>query len=177
MTNKNDQENSKKKKWLIILLLLFLLLGGYGAYRYLNQPKTEDMSIVSGEFLPDGKDARKMSDEELAKAAQKAVDKSNFNMMISPTATVNGKTQKGKLSIKNPKTNSYPINVELKDDKTGELLYTSGAINPGEEVTDIELEKPLSKGTFMTTALFSLYDPATKAKKGEVSAGVDLTVN
>lgn len=37
--------------------------------------------------------------------------------------------------------------------------------------------KKLPKVTYKSTARFSLYDPKTKAKKGEVAAGVMITVN
>jgi hypothetical protein len=179
MTYENPEDKKRKKKGLLILLLCLLLLacGGYGVYHFFfNQPK-ETVSVISGDFLPQGKDAKKMSDKEIADTAQKAVDASKFNMMIGTEATIAAQTQAGTLKIKNPQTNSYPINVVITDDKTGDIIYTSGAIQPGEEVSHVQLEKKLEKGTYQTTAKFSLYDPKTKAKKGEVAAGVSFIVN
>jgi hypothetical protein len=173
-------EDKKPKKKVLLMLLLGLLLiagGGYGIYHFfLDKPK-ETMSVISGDFFPKGKDAKKISDQELANTAQKAADASKFNMMISSKAEIDGQTQKGKLKIKNPQTNAYPINVVVTVDATGDVIYTSGAINPGEEVIDVQLEKALTKGTHQATARFSLYDPKTKAKKGEVAAGISFIVN
>ncbi|MGG5314541.1 hypothetical protein [Enterococcus sp. AZ072] len=171
------EEKKKRKKWLLLLALLLLLIGGYGIYHFFFAPKPQAMSVISGDFLPEGKDAKKMSDKELADLAQQKADESNFNMMIASEATINSETQQGQLPIKNPESNAYPVNVEIKDDQTGDIIYTSGAILPGEEIDQVHLDKPLAKGTHQTTATFSLYDAQTKKKQGEVSAGVTILVN
>ena len=173
-----EKKNHKnKKRRLILLLCLLLAIGSYSVhYFFLNKPK-ENISVISGDFLPQGKDAKKMSDKEIAKFAQKKADASQFNMMIGSKAEIDAQTQTGKLNIKNPQTNVYPVNVVITEDKTGDVIYTSGAIEPGEEVSDAQLEKKLAKGTYRATARFSLYDSKTKAKKGEVAAGVNFIVN
>ncbi|MBO1306483.1 hypothetical protein JZO70_09940 [Enterococcus sp. 669A] len=171
------EEKKKRKKWLLLLALLLLLIGGYSVYHYFFATEPQAMSVISGDFLPEGKDAKQMSEEEIADLAQQKADASNFNMMIASEATISGSTQQGQLPIKNPESNVYPINVEIKDDESGEIIYTSGAILPGEEIDQIQLDQPLEKGTHKTTALFSLYDPQTKKKQGEVSAGVTISVN
>lgn len=171
-----EEKKKQKKRMLILILLLLLLLGGYGVYHFFFAPKPAPMTVISGDFLPEGKDAKKMSDKELAALAQKKVDESNFNMMIVSEAVIDSTTQTGQLAIKNPESNAYPINVEIKEDKTGQLIYTSGAIYPGEEIKEVHLEHALAKGEYQTTATFSLYDPQTKKKQGEVSAGVTIFV-
>ncbi|GCF94734.1 hypothetical protein NRIC_26250 [Enterococcus florum] len=171
------EEKKKRKKGWLLLALLLLLLGGYGTYHFFFAPKPQAMSVISGDFLPEGKDAKKMSDKELADLAQQKVDESNFTMMIASDATISSETQKGYLPIKNPKSNAYPVNVEIKEDQTGEIIYTSGAIHPGEEIDQVQLDQSLSKGTHQATATFSLYDAQTKKKQGEVSAGVTISVN
>ncbi|QIW55711.1 hypothetical protein [Pseudolactococcus raffinolactis] len=175
---KQEEQKKKRKKGLFILLLLLLLAGGgFGAYHFWGHKPKETVSVISGDFLPEGKDAKKMSDKELADTAQKKADDSQFNMMIASTAKIDSQSQQGTLNIKNPQTNRYPINVVITDDKTGDVIYTSGAIEPGEEVSHVQLEKTLAKGAYQTTARFSLYDAKTKAKKGEVAAGVNIIVN
>lgn len=63
-------ENKRKKLLLLLLLLLLLSVGGYLIYQHFNQPDTP-VTVVSGEFLPDGKDAKEISEKELANMAQK----------------------------------------------------------------------------------------------------------
>jgi hypothetical protein len=75
-------------------------------------------------------------------------------MIIGSKAEIDSQTNQGKLSIKNPKTNAYPINVVITDDKSGDVIYTSGAIEPGEEVRDVTLEKSLAKGNLPSNSAF-----------------------
>ena len=53
-----EEKQKNKKKWLLILLLLLLALGGIGAYFFTRQ-EAKPVSMISGEFLPEGKDANK----------------------------------------------------------------------------------------------------------------------
>lgn len=171
------QPEDKKRKRLLLLLLLLLLLsvGGYFIYQHFNQPETP-VTVVSGEFLPDGKDASKISNKELRQLAQQKVDKSKFNLMILPEATIDEQTMTGNITIRNPEENAYPVNVEIRNAETNEIVYTSGAIQPGYEIKEGTLEKRLEKGEHKATALFSIYDPETKEKRGQVAAGITLKI-
>lgn len=165
----------KHKKKILALLLLLLLIGGAAGY-FLTRQEPQAVSVISGEFLPEGKDASKISDKELKQLAQKEVDKSKFNMMIVPEATIDQQTLKGNITIRNPEGNAYPVNVEIRDMETDEIVYTSGAIKPGYEIKEGTLEKRLEKGEHKATALFSIYDPETKEKQGQVAAGITLKI-
>ena len=139
------------------------------------KPKPET-SFSAGNFLPDGKDAKKMSAEELKKAQQDAVDASEFTLSILPEASFpDGKSQ-GNIYIRNEVKNAYPISVEVIEDETGDVIYESGAIQPGEEITEGTLSKNLAKGTYACTAKVSVYDPETKEFKGQTAAGMEIEV-
>ncbi|BBM17037.1 hypothetical protein G15_0678 [Enterococcus avium] len=170
-----EEKQKNRKKWLIKLLLLLLAFGGIGAY-FLTREEAKPVSMVSGEFLPKGKDANKISDAELKKMAKEKVDRSKFNMVIAPEATFESSDKAGELMIQNPAHNAYPVNVEITRNDTGELIYTSGAIQPGYEVKEARLEQELSKGDYPATAKFSLYDDKTKEKKGEVAAKITIHI-
>ncbi|MGF2144642.1 hypothetical protein ACQUEF_04710 [Vagococcus fluvialis] len=172
---KKVRKNQKKdkKNIIIIALLLLLMVSGLG-YKVLNSSKNQ--TVIGGNFLPEGKDAKKMSQEELEKAAQKEIDMSKFTLNIYPEATFPDSKSEGKLYIKNEATNAYPISVEIIDDETGDTLYESGAINPGYEITNGTLEKELEKGAYTCTAKVSIYDPKTKEYKGQTAAEMLLEV-
>lgn len=176
MKKDTKEKKDNKKKWLLLLFLLLLLaVGGYFVYqKFFNS--TEPVTVISGDFLPDGKNAAKISEKDLEKFAQLAVDSSNFNMVIGSKAEINASTMSGPLLIQNPPQNAYPINVEIRLDDGGELIYSSGAIQPGEEIKQVTLDKTLSKGSYKSTATFSLYNATTKEKQGQVSAGVTFNV-
>lgn len=165
----------KHKKKILVLLLLFLLLGGAAGF-FLTRKQPQPVSVVSGEFLPEGKDASKISSKELKQLAQEEVDKSKFNLMIVPEATIDERTMTGNITIRNPEENAYPVNVEIRNLETNEIVYTSGAIQPGYEIKEGTLEKHLEKGEHKATALFSIYDPETKEKRGQVAAGITLKI-
>lgn len=173
-----EEEDEKKKKRFLWLWLLFMLLVGIagGTYLYFNHSRVIPKSqLVGGDFLPNQKDAKKMSDTELAKYAQEAVDASQFQLMINPKSTISFDTQSGHIGIKNPKTNVYPINVRFYTTDNKEV-YVSGAIEPGQEVTSGTLSSKLKKGTYEVKAQFDIYDNKTKQKRGQQFAIVTMTV-
>lgn len=169
-----EEKLKKKRKWLILILLL-LILGGIGTY-FFKREEAKPVSLISGEFLPDRKDADKISDADLKKLAKQKVDRSKFNMIIAPEVTFEAGNKTGELIIQNPAHNAYPVNVEITLNDKGDLIYTSGAIAPGYEVKEAKLEKNLSKGNYPATAKFTLYDDKTKEKKGVVAARITIHV-
>lgn len=153
--------------------MLLLLLGGFAVYNIIdNQPK----EIIGGSYLPDEKDAKKMTKEERKKAAEKEVDESKFTLSIYPEATFENGESIGDIYIRNEIENAYPISVEVVDDATGDVLYESGAIQPGYEVTEGQLIRKLPKGTYKCTANVSIYDPETKKYKGQTAAEIVIEV-
>ncbi|MDA3973008.1 hypothetical protein PF023_03030 [Enterococcus thailandicus] len=138
-----------------------------------NQPK----EIIGGSYLPDEKDAKKMSKEERKKAAEKEVDESKFTLSIYPEAFFESGESIGDIYIRNEVENAYPISVSIVEDETGDVIYESGAIQPGYEITEGQLTKNLAKGTYKCTANVSIYDPKTKKYKGQTAAEIEIEVN
>lgn len=59
-----DSIRKEKKKILVVILLLLVISVGYFGYKSIkNQPK----EIIAGSYLPEGKNARKISDKERKK--------------------------------------------------------------------------------------------------------------
>lgn len=173
-----DDERKKRKKrflWVWLLILLFIATVG-GAYWYLNHSTpSQNSHLVAGDFLPKQKNAKKMTDSELAQYAQKAADSSQFQLMINPISTINFDTQSGYIGIKNPNTNAYPINVTFYT-SNHKAIYSSGAIQPGQEITNGTLSNKLQKGKYEIKARFDIYDNKTKKKRGQQFAVVNMTV-
>ncbi|WP_159723056.1 hypothetical protein [Enterococcus sp. CSURQ0835] len=173
-----DLKDVKTRKRLIYVIIGLLILIGAGAALFFHSQKTvSPRMVVSGDFLPPEKDAQKIKPADLQKFAQTKVDKSKFNMIIAPTGKIDQTTENAELPIQNPKENAYPVSVDLKDDATGDVVYTTGAIQPGYEVRTFHLEKNLTPGSHQMTAEFNIYDPATKERRGQVSAEVLLAVH
>ncbi|MFK4894272.1 MULTISPECIES: hypothetical protein [Lactococcus] len=169
-----DSIRKEKKKILVVILLLLVISVGYFGYKSIkNQPK----EIIAGSYLPEGKNAKKISDKERKKAANKKVDESKFTLTIYPEATFEENKEKGSLYIRNPLENSYPIAVQIIEDKSGDIIYESGAIQPGYEVTEGELIKKLPKGKYKCTANVSIFDAKTQKYKGQTAAEIEVNVN
>ena len=117
-----------------------------------------------------------MSDKERKKAQEKEVDESKFTLSIYPEATFEDGKSTGAIYIKNDVKNAYPIAVQIVEDKSGDIIYESGAIEPGFEITEGELNKNLKKGTYKCTAKVSIYDPQTKKYKGQTAAEIEVEV-
>lgn len=174
----DSKENKKKNFFIWIFILLLLLISGvFFTYKIFFDKPTEKATIVAGDFLPDGKDALKMTEDEKLKYAQEVVDKSNFNMRIMSETHFNKDTMKGSLAIQNPPQNSQPVNVVVTLDDNQLKVYESGAINPGEEIKEATLMRDLNSGSYPATATFSIYNSDTKKKQGEVKALLTLVVD
>lgn len=138
--------------------------------------KSSPTEIVAGSYLPDAKNAKKMSDKERKKAQEKEVDESKFTLSIYPEATFEDGKSTGAIYIKNDVKNAYPIAVQIVEDKSGDIIYESGAIEPGFEITEGELNKNLKKGNYKCTAEVAIYDPQTKKYKGQTAAEIEVEV-
>lgn len=154
-------------------MLLLFVVGGFFTYKAMKPSPTE---IVAGSYLPDAKNAKKMSDKERKKVQEKEVDESKFTLSIYPEATFEDGKSTGSIYIKNDVKNVYPIAVQIVEDKSGDIIYESGAIEPGYEITEGELNKNLKKGNYKCTAEVSIYDPQTKNYKGQTAAEIEVEV-
>lgn len=170
-----EEKKSPKKKSLLFLILLLLVLGAGGSY-YWYKAHQNPKELIAGEY-PHVKDAHKMTAKEMKEFKQKEVDETQFTLTIFPEATVHQKTSEGTIYIKNEPVNAYPINVKVILDENNQLVYESGMIQPGFEVTKIKLAQPLEKGEYKATAFVDIYDNKTKEKRGTTQAVVDITVN
>lgn len=169
----NSDKKNKKIKIIALILVLLSIVGGGTWYYYIQK---DPIQVISGEYLGDAKDSKKMKDTELKSEEQKEIDKSKFNMVIKPEVIINIKSKTGNIFIQNPKHNGYPIDVEILVDNKS--IYTTGAIEPGYEVTTILLDNnfDLKKGTYKGVARFKLYDENTKKKQGQAEATVNINV-
>lgn len=96
------------------------------------------------------------------------VEEGKINVNYSPRAIFQG-TISETFNIKNIKNNHYPIIFEILDEK-GECIYTSKKIEPGYELSQIELDEELPKGTHNCKIKVGY------AEEGNVSSAFPLTI-
>lgn len=163
----------KDKRYLWSIIFLLLVIGVATALKMKNdQPK----EIIGGLYLPDEKDAKAISAKERQKAAEIEVDESKFTLSIYPEAYFENGTAIGYIYIRNEVENAFPIAVEIVEEVSGDIVYESGAIQPGFEVTEGRLTKKLAKGKYQCTANVSIFDSKTEKYKGQTAAEIEIEV-
>ena len=96
------------------------------------------------------------------------VEEGKMNVNYSAKAIFDG-TVSETFNIKNIKNNHHPIVFEIFDE-SGECVYASKKIKPGYEMSQIELEKELPRGTHKCKIKVGY------AEEGNVSSAFPLTI-
>ena len=175
MTRHNQRRNEKKKGWIIaaaiaaaavVVVVLFATgtFGGGRAALFAVDEKASDGSVQN------------VSQEELRAQLQEAVDKSMFSFKINSEPVFADGGAEGELKIGNPETNAYPMKVEIRLDKTDEMVYATEGILPGQSIREDKLDTPLVKGVYPATATFYAYDENGQEILGQVMAALTITV-
>lgn len=99
-----------------------------------------------------------------------------FNISINSTVFLPSGKDEAELRIENIAANHHLMSVELTRDDTGEVLYTSGLIEPGYYIQSVPLNVVLPKGTYAATALFTAYDLDTEDPVGQAAAQITIEV-
>lgn len=174
----NEEKKSRKKRWIILLLLLLALLaaGTFIGLKLMEQPEESGSSSVA--VMPDlDANAKDIGTrEELEEAMQAEADAAYFTLQVNPEATFSSQTGEGTFELINPTTNVYPISFVITLDESGQQLYQSGSVMPGQEITGITLDTNLAPGTHSATVSVSIYDDGTHEQEGETQAKINLIV-
>ncbi|NCC87649.1 MAG: hypothetical protein EOM05_07235 [Clostridia bacterium] len=161
MDNKKNEE-SHFKKVLLALGFFFLI---FGSIFFLNccQNQNED-------YMDNSANLGRLEQKQTTDLNQQL-----FAVSINSKIYVDS-TGQAVAYIKNDKTNSYNMQVNIKDDITGESLYQSETIKPGNELDSITIKNNLQVGKYDAIAEFFALDKDTKEVKGKVIVKVVLIV-
>lgn len=174
----NQEKKSGKSKKIITISVISVLLIAVAVlvYLLLNQqksvfnPKMKDQNAVSGQL--EGK-----SEKEIEAELNRIVEEGMFHISINPQIIMPDGNSEAELRIENVPSNHYLMSVKITLDDSGEVVYTSGMIEPDYHIQSAKLDQKLKKGTYEATAVFTAYDPDTQAEKGQASAKIVFIVN
>ena len=152
----------------VIILLLLLLLRGCDGQTSTTH-KNRDPNAAVGQF--EGK-----TEEEIQAELDKIVEEGMFNISINSTVYMQSGTDEAELRIENIAANHHLMSVQLTRDDTGEVLYTSGIIEPGYYIQKVPLDVVLPKGSYTATAMFTAYDLETEEAVGQAGAKITIEV-
>lgn len=137
---------SKKALIAIIIAILLLLIGGIALglnwnrwFGGTNTPFTPDVDPNAGTWQ--GQQLPDKSGEE-AKGIQ---------IPGYPSITIPADTKNVTVAFLNPEGNPCYFTFELVLKDTGEVLYTSKMVPPGQAIYEAELSRPLEKGEYNAT--------------------------
>ena len=117
-----------------------------------------------------------MSEREIRELMQNKVDESMLAISINTSPEFPDGTSKGTLRIENNAANRYNMTVAIVRDDTGEVIYQSAGIRPGQMIEEDELDMDLEKGDYPCTATFTAYETEKNTPMGEAAAKLTIRV-
>lgn len=78
--------------------------------------------------------------------------------------------------IGNPEENEADMQVTITLDGTGEEIFSSSLLAPGEREPYGELNRPLKPGLYRAAADIAFFDPETGKAEGSIEAELEITI-
>lgn len=174
----NETEGAPRKRrgraWLAAALAAVLVAAAAGGFFWWRRNQQEnsffDVSALTG-ALP-GK-----SEEEVIAELNRVVDEGMFNIAINSYITFPDGRSEGVANIENVPGNRYNMTVSIVLDDTGETVYQSKGIKPGQYIQKIRLDEELPEGFYYATAVFTAYaQDEAHSRVGQAAAKIQLEI-
>lgn len=178
----NEDKKPKNKRQtvllVVILVLIIVLLAGVLAWFLTHRGGAEEEEFSDDFFdpfaqtgiLPD------MSEEQIQEELNRVVEEGMLNVSIAGRIIFDDGAGQGKANIVNSEANHYIQKVRLELVDTGEVLYESGGIKPGQYIQFITLDRDLDPGEYSAAAVFTAYTIEERQLVGSTSARVTILV-
>ena len=174
--------SSRKQRFRVMafLLLAICCMAGAAAGVYLSRQRADPVSrqgltyeanVVSGDIPGKTKEQRQ---KELDSAVEEGMLAMSMN--VTPFGKVSGAGHSVNWMIENPSNQGKLIRVEITRDDTGEKIFETGAIRPGNYLESGPLLTPLPAGEYDCTAVFLAYQEETEALIGQAAVKIKLVL-
>lgn len=166
---------SRKKDtalYAIIAILLIIILVGVPFMLMWNSGLKEAVFDADAQA---GRADYKTHDEMVAELNE-IVNQGMLTIAIQNNLEFENGTSEAVANIENPPSNTFVTKVIITLDKTGEVVYESGGLEPGKFIEKIKLNKDLDPGTYPATAEFQAFDPKDLKQRGSTSGQITITV-
>lgn len=170
----NDNQNNgiviqKKHIIIAVLLILLLLVGGIviGVKLFSKEGQTNNSAIAVAETEPATEaptapnigididpNAGKYTGEEAPKRDEEK-EAAGIKIPGYPSITIAKDTENVRMALQNPEDNPcyFKFQIVLKD--TGETIFESKYVPPGDAITDVTLAHPLAEGEYNATIMIT----------------------
>lgn len=170
-TQKQAGKRKKGKKVIIIICILVaagvvaVLLGMHSCGRGNWFDTTAQTGSLAGK-----------TQEEIQEELNRIVEEGNFNISIASKIYFENGGAEGSARIENISANHYNMKVAITLDETGETIYESGGLKPGQFIEKIRLLRDLPEGTYSATAVFTAYTQDDLSRVGQAAAQIEMIV-
>lgn len=114
--------------------------------------------------------------DEIQAELNRIVDDGMFNISIASFVEFPDGQSEGEVKIENVPGNKYLMRVDIARDDTGEVIYTSGVLEPNFHIQRDTLDVDLDPGSYECTATFYALDPETEQEVGHAGAKMQVSV-
>ncbi|MEG0375395.1 MAG: flagellar protein FliS [Raoultibacter sp.] len=165
-------KKARTKRIVIIVVAILVIVAGAFAVWFFSNPNNADI------FDPNAKEGQApyKTQEEIQAELDRQVEEGMFNISIASVIQFEDGTKPGKAYIENVPGNHYVMQVTITLDDSGETVYESKAIKPGNFIEDITLTKDLDAGSHAATATFTALDSESLEEVGKAAAKINLNV-
>ncbi len=160
-----------QRKWTVLaVVLLLLIVAAVAAFVWLTSPDPNrdglqpDANAKIGSLSGDFDDLDKIVDEGML----------TFSINVTPSFADG--TSPGNLMIENAEINNNRFTCAIYRKDTGEQIYQSGALDPGQYIETAPLSVDLEPGTYPCTAYFSTYKLSDNTPIGQAAAEITVYV-
>lgn len=166
------KEKDKKKIVILAVVIAAIVIAGLFLWKSCGAEK----SPFAFDDLAKNGYLEGRTPEDLQNLVNKQVEEGMFNISINSVITFKNGEAEGNMRIENIEANRYYMVVSLVLDDTGEKVYESKGIKPGQFIENAPLLKPLAKGNYPATAVFSAVDQDSLREIGRAQAQITITV-
>lgn len=155
------RRKGKKGTIALLILLLLLLIGGVigGIWWYQNARAVDNTTKYWFDKMAQDGTLEGKTPQEIQGVLNAIMEEGMFNVSINSKAVFEDGKSEGSIGMENIPENRYYCRVIITRDDTGEVLYESQGIKPGQYIDKIKLKKNLPKGEYRCTAQVIATDP------------------
>lgn len=135
------------------LIIIAIVVSAIIIYTILNK-KPETFAANTGNRVITEENAR-----QEVESMQELVNRTSFRTYMNSSWTFkDGNSASSNAILGNNSKNTLPLYVKVSLEDTGELLFTSDVLNPGDRVKSIVLDTPLPKGNYTALCNYNIID-------------------
>lgn len=169
-------KEKKKKKWLPLLIVVIAVAAVVCGLWYMGAFTPERPAQFVADDRAEDIDYSGQNRQDVLAELQKKADESSFSFKINSNPEFENGQAEGTLYIENPVVNAYDMHIVITLDETGEKVYETGLIAPGQSIVRDALDVELAKGTYAATATVYAHDRKTGSEIGKTAAALQIEV-